>query len=339
MTIKRTMVLPLVLALGARGLMVVSQVASATHVRPKGATPLRASLVPAFKQCTGAGNRTHGAPLAFPSCNPPVQSSNSLTVGTPDSNGAAANSIGSILLRVKGTSPEDVLISANITDVRCKAGVAATVCGSANTADGPDYSGEVQGNALIRISDHYNGPGLNEAATVQDIPFPVNSSCANTADTSIGGACSISTSANATVPGSVKDLQRAVVEIQQLQINDGGTDGQVATTADNTLFEVQGNALIRISDHYNGPNLNEAATVQDIPFPVNTTCANSTGTTTGGVCSVNTSANAVLAGSVKDTQRAVVEIQQLQISDGGTDGSVSTPADNTLFEVQGIFIP
>src|SRR6266540_822347 len=93
MTIKRKMVLPLVLALGALGLMVVSQVASATHVRPKGASPLHASLVPAYKQCTGTGNRTHGAPLAFPSCAPPVQTSNSLTVGTPDANGAGANSI------------------------------------------------------------------------------------------------------------------------------------------------------------------------------------------------------------------------------------------------------
>jgi hypothetical protein len=41
---------------------------------------------------------------------------------------------------------------------------------------------------------------------------------------------------------------------------------------------------------------------------------------------------------VKDTQRAVVEIQQIQISDGGADGQVAT-ADNTLFGVQGIFIP
>jgi hypothetical protein len=41
---------------------------------------------------------------------------------------------------------------------------------------------------------------------------------------------------------------------------------------------------------------------------------------------------------VKDTQRAVVEIGQLQVNDGGADGLVST-ADNTLFEVQGIFIP
>jgi len=186
MTIKRKMVLPLALAVGALGLMAVSQVASGSHVRPKGATPLSASLVPSFKACA-TPNRTHGAPLAFPSCNPPVQSSGFLTVGSPDANGAPANSVGNILLKVKITSPEDVIITSSISDVRCLPATNAAVCNSANAADGPDYSGQIQGNATIRISDHYNGPGLNEAATVVDIPFPVNGQCANTTATNTGG--------------------------------------------------------------------------------------------------------------------------------------------------------
>jgi hypothetical protein len=238
MTIKRKMVLPLVLAVGALGLMAVSQVASGSHVRPKGATPLSASLVPSYKACATA-NRTHGAPLAFPSCNPPVQSSNFLTMGSPDANGAPANSVGSILLKVKSTSPEDVIITSSITDVRCKPATSAAVCNSANAADGPDYSGQIQGNATIRISDHYNGPNLNEAATVTDIPFPVNGACANNIATNTGGTCTVNTTANAVVAGSVKDTQRGVVEISQLQVSDGGADGQVASP-DNTLWEVQG---------------------------------------------------------------------------------------------------
>ena len=238
MTIKRKMVLPLALAVGALGLMAVSQVASGSHVRPKGATPFSASLVPSYKAC-GTPNRTHGAPLAFPSCNPPVQSSNFLTMGSPDANGAPANSVGSILLKVKSTSPEDVIITSSGTDVRCKPATAAAVCNLANAADGPDYSGQIQGNATIRISDHYNGPNLNEAATVTDIPFPVNGTCANTTATNTGGICTVNTTANAVVPGSVKDTQRGIVEISQLQITDGGADGQVASP-DNTLFEVHG---------------------------------------------------------------------------------------------------
>jgi hypothetical protein len=229
-------IVALVAALGT--LLVSAQLSSATHPRPKGASPLRASIVPSFKACT-APNRTHGAPLAFPSCNPPVQTSNYLTIGSPDANGAGANSVAFVLLKVKTTSPEDVLIQSTGTDIRCKAGTSPTVCGTANAADGPDYTGELQGNATIRISDHYNGPGLNEAATVQDIPFPVNAVCAATTATTEGGRCTANTSANAVVPGSVKDAQRGVVEIGQLQIFDGGADGAVAT-ADNTLFGVQG---------------------------------------------------------------------------------------------------
>jgi hypothetical protein len=239
MTIKRKMVLPLTLSLGAIGFMAVSQVASATHVRPKGASPLRASLVPSFKACA-TPNRTHGAPLAFPSCNPPVQTSNFLTIGSPDANGAPANSTGFILLKVKTTSPEDVLITSSIFDVRCTAATAAAVCANANAADGPDYTGGVQGNATIRISDHYNGASLTDAATVVDIPFPVNGTCAATAATTTqGSTCTTNTTANAVVVGSVKDAQRAVVEIGQLQVFDGGADGNVTTT-DNTLFMVQG---------------------------------------------------------------------------------------------------
>ena len=227
-----------VLAAALGSVMIATQISSASHVRPKGASPVRASMVPAFKACA-TPNRTHGAPLAFPSCNPPVQASNYLTIGTPDANGAAANAIGSVLLRVKATSPEDVLIDSSGTDIRCMPAEAASVCNSANSTDGPDYSGQLQGNATIRISDHYNGPALNEAATVVDIPFPVNGQCANTISTTVGGTCTTATTANAVVPGSVKDTQRAVVEVGQLQIFDGGASG-VAGAADATLFEVQG---------------------------------------------------------------------------------------------------
>jgi hypothetical protein len=231
-------VLPLAVAVGALGLMVVSQMASATHVRPKGASPLRASLVPAYKACT-APNRTHAAPLSFPSCNPPVQSSNFLTVGTPDANGAGANSVGFVQLVVKATSPEDILITSNISDVRCKAGTAAAVCTAANAAAGPDYSGALRSTTTVRITDHYNGPALNEAATVQDLAFNFNIGCSNTGDTAQGGSCAASTSANAVVPGQVQDTKREVMEVGQILVNDGGANG-IAGAGDATLFETQG---------------------------------------------------------------------------------------------------
>ncbi|MGH2980236.1 MAG: hypothetical protein ACRDLQ_11470 [Solirubrobacterales bacterium] len=202
------------------------------------------SMVPSYNQCT-APNRTHGPPLAFPSCNPPVQTSNSITVGTPDANGATANSVASIriavLVGVPGAPDDsDVKLTADATDIRCKAGTAA--CGTANAADGADYTGELEGNAQIRITDHFNAVapgGGTDAATVVDIPFPVIATCAATGNTAIGGRCTTNTTANAVVPGAVKDGKRGIVEIQQVQVTDGGPDG-AAATAPNTLFGVQG---------------------------------------------------------------------------------------------------
>jgi hypothetical protein len=239
----RTLV-PLSLLAGALLMLVVAEVASASHPRPKGATPMYLPFVPAQNAC-GTPNRTHGPPLAFPSCNPPVATSTSLTIGSPDAGGGAANAIGFTKLDVKVGAPglpedSDVLITADATDVRCKPGVAA--CGSANAVNGPDYTGQLEGNAQIRISDHWNAvaPGGGpDAATVIDIPFPVGTTCSATADTAIGGHCVANTSANAVVPGSVKDTKRAIVGIGVVNVTDGGPDGLTGTSP-NTLFAVQG---------------------------------------------------------------------------------------------------
>ena len=70
-----------------------------------------------------------------------------LTIGSPDANGAAANSVGFIRIAVVGypgpPDDSDVILTASTTDIRCKAGTAA--CGSANAADGADYTGELEG--------------------------------------------------------------------------------------------------------------------------------------------------------------------------------------------------
>ena len=248
MTIKRKMVLPLALAIGALGLMVAAQMASAIHPRPKGATPLRVSLAVAYKACTSP-NRQHGAPLATLSCNPPVQASSFLTVGTGDAwPGTTPKNIASVRLDVKVTSPEDVRINSSGTDIRCQGNSVPGFCLNANTDNPgvPDYSGELNGTANIRITDHFNGPigacgACTDPATGQDLAFPVTAACTATpGDGTVGSTCSANTTANGTVLGSVQDNKRANVEVQQVNILDGGSDGTAATTADNTLFETQG---------------------------------------------------------------------------------------------------
>ena len=148
--------------------------------------------------------------------------------------------VGAVRMRVKASSPEELLISASVTDVRCKAATSGSVCNGANTGQYPDYSGELQAAATIRMTDHYNGARLNEAATVQDIPFPIGLTCSNTSDTSTGGVCNVVTSGQVVCPEcGMKEGQRTVVALDQMRVYDGGADGQTAT-AGNTLFLDQG---------------------------------------------------------------------------------------------------
>ena len=202
------------------------------YARPKGATPVRASLVPAYAACTSA-NRTHGAPLAYGSCAPPTQQSSFLTMGTSDANGAAAKSIGSMKLKVIAGTPgppdeADIQLTASISDVR-------------NRPTLTDYAGEVQARLTVRATDLDNPPpsGGSGAATVQDFQFPFTVPCATTADTSVGSTCSVATTADAVNAGAIKEGMRAIWQLGQIEVLDGGADG-VASTSPNTVFARQG---------------------------------------------------------------------------------------------------
>ncbi len=205
---------------------------------------------------------THGSPLAAPSCQTTASSAESATL----TSGAGTSFKGTSLLTIEvfctdGATPpcsaaagdqEDVKLTGTSTDVRCKSsiGANAALCPSANSAGGKDYAGQVQGNSTIRITDHFNTAGAAScssttscSATVTDLPFPVTGTCATTpSDATIGSSCSVITTADAVVPGAggvVKEGKKSNVEIGQIIINDGGTDG-LASTAGNTVFARQG---------------------------------------------------------------------------------------------------
>jgi hypothetical protein len=166
-----------------------------------------------------------------PSCSPPAQASDYLTVGTPDLNGKTASSSGFIRMRVHSCPmcasplPPDVFLTAELTDVR-------------NKGDLSDYTGELEAVMSLRITDRYNGPALDTPATLTDAPISFPLTCTATG-AAAGSACTANTSANAIMPGIVRDFQRAVWELGQVRVYDGGADGD-ADTAGNTLFAVQG---------------------------------------------------------------------------------------------------
>jgi hypothetical protein len=211
---------------------------SVAYPRPKSASPLRVSLAPSFAPCTGP-NRTHGPPLSFGSCKPPSPTSPNVTVGTPDVNGAAANSVGYARFSVWPSSfpPDDADfgIEMSFSDIRC--GLGTTACGPANDSAGADYTGELQLEHVVRLTDRSGG---YDPTTVQDFTFPVRAICSATSSTATGAGCSVYTSANAVVPGSVHEVLRTIWQMGQVRVFDGGTDGVASTTGDNTLFMEEG---------------------------------------------------------------------------------------------------
>jgi hypothetical protein len=234
---------PLGSGAGLAGLAVYGDgAADPGYPTPRGATPTRVSLTPSYNQCTSP-NRLHGPP-DIPggtnpdgSCNPPVQTSSQLTVGTIDANGAAANSIGSVRYAVVVGDPAtvvseaDVRIATSITDVR------------RSTPGFPDYTGELEVVSTLQVTDKFNSAEpatqpFNDTGTGAT-SLAVKVPCAATGSTSIGGNCSLTTTANAIHPGFVQETKRAMWQLGQVEVFDGGPDGLVSTTP-NTVFMKQG---------------------------------------------------------------------------------------------------
>jgi hypothetical protein len=120
----------------------------------------------------------------------------------------------------------DVVLRVSITDVRNKAGLT-------------DYVGEVQLRSALTITDRANGAAATEPATGQSVPLPVMIPCAVTPDTGIGSTCSLTSTLDAVIPGIVDESARAVWEMGQISVLDGGPDGDVDTPG-NTVFARQG---------------------------------------------------------------------------------------------------
>ena len=112
-------------------------------------------------------------------------------------------------------------VNVSITDVRSRVGLG-------------DYTGELRYSQTVRLTDRTSG-----SATVQDFPFTVVVPCTGTSATDIGSTCAVDTTADAVMPGAVREGVRSIWQLTQAQVFDGGSDG-VAATGPNTLLAVQG---------------------------------------------------------------------------------------------------
>ena len=146
-----------------------------------------------------------------------------LTVGTPDANGAQANSTGFVSLNTiagdSGTPADEADLRLTTHDHRRAQ---------------PDRPRRLLGPApgpaaRSGITDLDNPPpagGLGRG-TVAGRTFAFTVPCTTTADTAVGSTCSVSTTANAVTPGAIKESKRTIWELGQIDVLDGGPDGQV----------------------------------------------------------------------------------------------------------------
>ena len=129
------------------------------------------ALVPAYQRVHDRPTARMGRPSPSPRATRRARTSPQLTVGSPDANGKAANSSGSVkfeaLPGVSSTPADeaDVRIVVSITDVRRR-------------SDLTDYTGQLQLDADIRMTDRLNGSSPVDTGTASDLPFPVTVPCA-----------------------------------------------------------------------------------------------------------------------------------------------------------------
>jgi TolB protein len=229
-----------------------------SYVRPAVGPVANVSLVPAYKQCN-ASEAIHRGSWNPPACYVPVPESSFLTVGTPDVNGAAANSSGSMKITVfcnGGATGEvapclttagdqlDGRIVVSMTDVRC-----AGTSGGCSGGPLADYTGNLRAEAAFRVTDKNNGPtgvGPSANATTQDVVLGFNVPCSTTPAGTIGASCSVTTSIDAVLGGNtaITEQKRAIWQLigsgSDIRLLDGGPDGVAQTVGGNTLFATAG---------------------------------------------------------------------------------------------------
>jgi len=332
---KRLFVLSVMSSLLA--LSFIASSAMATH-GIVGAGPIRVSLVPAYQACDpSSANSTHGTPLNFQSCHPPVLVSDTAKAG-PNSLGYAfiivCNAI-SVQAACNESAPgflssyrPDVRLFGNGRDVQCRVTATPAAC----TANGPyNPVGATGPYTTMCINANCNNTG-------RAMPFcrPIAGSEA----ACIAGTDITATATLAQASGSTGDVSLACSGVPPTQL--------AQCIADKSKF--LGHA-IRITDHYNcGPipppctanvtTSNRQATVVDLQFPVPVDCRSSHpgDTSAGSNCGTNTTANALVPGSVVAGKQAIVEVGEVQQLDAGPDGARGN-TDDQILSVQGIYLP
>ena len=200
---------------------------------PKGASPLRVPLVPAYSALHGR------EPDARPAARAPVMQSAGADLAAADGGHAgrerpASTSSGSVRLAVQPGDPAtpadeaDAAVVVNAVDVRRRSGLG-------------DYTGELGLRLPLRITDRDNG-GTRDHGPRHRAGHGARRARALHRHRQHVGRLDLRRSrppSTRSCRARSKEGERAIWALDQLQVFDGGADG-VAATSPNTLFAVQG---------------------------------------------------------------------------------------------------
>ena len=78
--------------------------------------------------------------------------------------------------------------------------------------------------------------------------------------------------------------------------------------------------------------------MSDLPFPVTVPCTADRRHHDRRTCAVNTTADAVLPGVVRELKRTMWQMGRIALLDGGADGLAAT-THQQVFATQGVFVP
>jgi hypothetical protein len=107
--------------------------------------------------------------------------------------------------------------------------------------------------------------------------------------------------------------------------NPAGADGTLVTR-------------LRFTDRSNGPSGTDPGTATDFDFSVPFACTPTASTTVGSDCRLDTSADAVNSGMIKENKATVLQVFRLRLNDSGPNG-VRGDGDDKLFASEGVFVP
>ena len=146
--------------------------------------------------------------------------------------------------------------------------------------------------------------------------------------------------ANAQPANSTGFVRLAVVP-GDVNLRVGMKDVRSKATLADYAGELRLQAQVRATDKLNTPSPggNSSATVLDAVFGPSIPCTSTASTSIGSDCSLSTTVNALIPNLIVAGARSNWEFGQVRVYDGGGDGDGDTQGDNTLFAVQGLFVP